>query len=742
MSELSATNFSPAAAAVPYQNGLEHLLAEMSPIRQILEQRVQQMTKYFESEVQSPFRDYGITPSEAQEHLRRATEETAATEDPGQTVRVHRFHPRVDASLQAGRVLPLVQLKQLFSLDGFELDVLLTCLMPEFFEGFDRVFGFLQDDATLTYPTVGFLLDLYCRGHYMRAEAGQSFHAERPLRYWRLLVPVGEEVRKPLRKRAYRVDQRIVRYLMGSNLYADDLTGGIIIEDAGQPRIPPKHKALIDNLIQSAGRGGECLVVHLQGPQHEDAVGLARAVAGNLGRRLIKIPLAALLHQKDWKLDTLDLVLREAILQPAAVLFYEDNRPMADRPDLSPMLAALSRKGQLCFYLGQSPVMVDGIEPTINYFKVACHTPTASERLPYWLRVIEAAKLNLSPEMAEQLAIRYPLSEQQIEKMFTRLNVRLNGDGNQPAQVMHLLKEVINDYSLRPLDGLAQKIESPYRWTDLVVHESLADHLKAFRNNIAHQFTVYEKWGFGAKESRGRGVTALYSGRSGTGKTMAAEVIANDLQINLYRIDLASVVSKYIGETEKNLKNIFDSARGTNTLLFFDEADSLFGKRTDIHDAHDRYANLEVNYLLQKLEDHDGPVILASNRRKNIDEAFLRRIQFIVEFPLPSEHLRRLIWQKKIPARVPKSAGLDVNYLAKHFEISGGDIKNAALQATFMAAEAGTPLTMEHLLAALRREYRKMGKHFPGARLNQHDQGFVESPEARRRKKEVRRLGA
>ncbi len=651
------------------------------------------------------------------------------------------MNPRVNATLQNGQVVPLSQLKNLFMLNDFELDALLTCLMPEFFQGFAKVFGFLQDDATLTYPTIGFLLDLFCRGHYMRAEADQSFHAGRPLKFWRLLVPVGEEARKPPHNRAYRVDQRIVDYLMGSNLYADELTGQIIIQDVDPDAAPLKHKVFLENLIRTVRNGQECIVVHLQGPHQEDAVQLVRAATGHLGWRLIKIPLSALFHQKDWKLDTLELVLREALLQPAAILFYEENRSAQNRLDLTPLLGCLSRKGILCFYLGQSPVMVDGIEPAINYFKVEFKTPTPSERLPYWHRAIEDAELNLSPDMAEQLAIRYPLSEQQIKKMFTRLSVRLNGNGNQPEHVMHLLTEVINDYSLRPLDELAQKIESFYEWNDLVMHKSLADHLKAFRNNIAHQFTVYEKWGFGTKESRGRGVVALFSGRSGTGKTMAAEVIANDLKINLYRIDLASVVSKYIGETEKNLKNIFESARGTNTLLFFDEADSLFGRRTDIHDAHDRYANLEVNYLLQKLEEHDGPVILATNRRKNIDEAFLRRIHFIVEYPLPSEPLRQVIWQKKIPALVPKSDDLDLNFLAKQFEISGGDIKNAALQATFMAAEAGTPLNMDHLLAALRREYRKMGKHFPGAQLNQHDQGFVESPEARRRRKEVRRLG-
>jgi len=702
---------------------------------------VQQMTRYFESEVQSPFRGYGITPTEAMEHIQRAQNAPEENEVPWHTARAHLLNPRVDATLQKGQVLPLVQIKELFMLNGFELDVLLTCLMPEFFPGFDRVFGFLQDDATLTYPTVGFLLDLFCRGHYMHAEAIQSFHPGRPLKFWRLLVPVGDEARKPPRNRAYRVDQRIVSYLMGSNLYDGELTGDIIIQDVDPISPPLKYKVLIENLIQNVRKGQECNLVHLRGRHQEDAIHLVKAATANLGWRLIKIPLSALVHQKDWKLNSLELVLREAVLQPAAILFHEENPSAETQPDLAPLLGCLSRKGILCFYLGQSALMVDGIEPAVNYFKVEFNTPTASERLPYWQRAIEDSDVDIPSDMAEQLAIRYPLSEQQIIKMFTRLNVRLNGNGSRPEHVMHLLKEVINDYSQHPLDELAQKIESFYDWNDLVLHKSLADHLKAFRNNIAHQFTVYEKWGFGAKESRGRGVAALFSGRSGTGKTMAAEVIANDLKINLYRVDLAGVVSKYIGETEKNLKNIFESARGNNTLLFFDEADSLFGKRTDIHDAHDRYSNLEVNYLLQKLEEHDGPVILATNRRKNIDEAFLRRIHFMVEFPLPSEPLRQVIWQKKIPALVPKSADLDVNFLAKQFEISGGDIKNAALQAAFMAAEAGTPLNMDHLLAALRREYLKMGKHFPGAQLNPHDPGIVESPETRRRKKEVRRLG-
>ena len=216
--------------------------------------------------------------------------------------------------------------------------------------------------------------------------------------------------------------------------------------------------------------------------------------------------------------------------------------------------------------------------------------------------------------------------------------------------------------------------------------------------------------GFYHKLSLGKGVTALFAGPSGTGKTMAAEIIANELGLDLYKIDLSGVVSKYIGETEKNLDRIFAAAENANAILFFDEADALFGKRSEVRDSHDRYANIEISYLLQKMEEYEGIAILATNLRQNLDESFVRRLAFTVHFPFPDEDSRRRIWAGIWPARTPLAPETDMDRLARRFKLSGGNIKNVALAAAFLAAGDGNLVTMEHLIHATRREYQKMGK--------------------------------
>ena len=225
---------------------------------------------------------------------------------------------------------------------------------------------------------------------------------------------------------------------------------------------------------------------------------------------------------------------------------------------------------------------------------------------------------------------------------------------------------------------------------------------------MAHRAQVYQDWGFGAKLNRGRGISALFAGPSGTGKTMAAEVLARHLRLDLYRIDLAGVVSKYIGETERNLRSIFTAAERGGAILFFDEADALFGKRSEVKDSHDRYANIEVNYLLQRMEDFRGLAILATNRKSALDSAFVRRLRFIVDFPFPDAAHRLRIWQSVFPPQADLQE-LDVAWLAR-FEIPGGQIRNIALAAAFLAASEGAPIGMLHVMRAARREYAKMDR--------------------------------
>jgi SpoVK/Ycf46/Vps4 family AAA+-type ATPase len=264
------------------------------------------------------------------------------------------------------------------------------------------------------------------------------------------------------------------------------------------------------------------------------------------------------------------------------------------------------------------------------------------------------------------------------------------------------------------LGELATKVEPRYGWADLVLPTDRVTLLREVCDQVRHRTRVHDEWGFGSTVAHGTGLGVLFSGPPGTGKTMAAQVLAADVGLDLYRVDLSRVVSKYIGETEKNLSQIFDEARDGDAILFFDEADALFGRRSEVSDAHDRYANIETGYLLQRMEDHDGVVVLATNLRQNMDDAFLRRLRFLVDFPFPDEEHRRRIWQGHFPATAPLDPGVDCAHLAREFPVAGGSIKNIILNAAFLAAADGGTIRTEHLLAGTRREFDKVGKVWVG----------------------------
>jgi SpoVK/Ycf46/Vps4 family AAA+-type ATPase len=284
--------------------------------------------------------------------------------------------------------------------------------------------------------------------------------------------------------------------------------------------------------------------------------------------------------------------------------------------------------------------------------------------------------------------------------------LREPGDG--PKVTADDLWQACREHAGWHLDDLAQRVVPYCTWEDIVLPEDVFRQLQEIAGQVANRPMVYEEWGFGARLNRGRGLSVLFSGSSGTGKTMAAEILANHLGLDLYRIDLAGVVSKYIGETEKNLRMVFDSAEQSGAILFFDEADALFGKRTEVKDSHDRYANIEVNYLLQRMEEYGGLAILATNRSSALDRAFLRRLRFLVNFPFPDTNSRLRIWQKVFP---PQAAMGELDYgLLGRMEIAGGNIKNIALNAAFLAADEGTEIGMAHVMHAAQREYAKMDK--------------------------------
>ncbi|HNP73667.1 MAG TPA: ATP-binding protein, partial [Kouleothrix sp.] len=342
---------------------------------------------------------------------------------------------------------------------------------------------------------------------------------------------------------------------------------------------------------------------------------------------------------------------------------------------------------------------LDGVDRPSVVLEVA--RLTAAEQRAIWRAALGATAAQLNGQL-DQIAAQFSLGPSAIGAA-----VRQVGD-DPGSDLGAALWDACRSQARPRLDDLAQRIESAAAWDDLVLPEAQLEMLRGVLAHVRQRATVYERWGFARRGGRGLGITALFAGPSGTGKTLAAEVLANELRLDLYRVDLSQVVSKYIGETEKNLRRVFDAAEGGGAVLLFDEADALFGKRSEVKDSHDRYANVEVSYLLQRMEAYRGLALLTTNMKQAIDAAFLRRIRFVVTFPFPDTAQRAEIWRRVFPPGVP-TAGLSAEKLAC-LSLAGGNIANIALGAAVLAADAGAPVGMAHVLAAARAEYAKLDR--------------------------------
>lgn len=339
-------------------------------------------------------------------------------------------------------------------------------------------------------------------------------------------------------------------------------------------------------------------------------------------------------------------------------------------------------------------------------FRIAAFAPAArGERKEIWEGLWSLRAGGDLGESAGALATHFGLTPDEIEDIIVRSAWMSEGQPRRDS-----LMGLCRDLKANHVDRLVKRLRRVYVWEDLVVPPDVLEQLQEICAAAKWTSRVYDAWGFENKLSLGKGLSVLFSGASGTGKTMCAEIIANSLELDLYKIDLSSIVSKYIGETEKNLSRIFDEIEHCNGILLFDEADALFGKRSEVKDAHDRYANIEIDHLLQKLEEYQGMVILTTNLLQNLDSAFTRRFKYIVDFPLPDEALRERIWQQVFPAAAPRSERIDFGFLSRKFQLTGANIKNVAVNAAFLAASNGGVIDMPHIIKAIKREFQKMGK--------------------------------
>jgi len=592
----------------------------------------------------------------------------------------------------------IIQISQTFGLSDFERDILLLCAGMELMGGWGDLCAAAQSNSRQTLPTFALAQAVLPSPHW------SAFLPASPLRHWQLveLGPSNSLLATPL-----RLDERILHGLLGFD-HLDHRLVNLVREVAIADPLVPSHQAIVTQLVaawKQAETTAQPPMIQLCGPDRSSQQAIAAAACRTLGYRLYALSSRALPTQSQDLQQLIRLWQRETRLGQVALVLDWDQLSSGDASrDNAVNLVSEAMEGPL---LVLSRDRKPSQRPTLTY---DIHNPTRQEQIHLWHHSLpEADALN---GWVTLLTNQFDLTTNQIQAASIHAQSHTTTTN---ADMTHHLWMACRLQARPQLDDLAQRLTPRESWEDLVLPESQKHLLREIVVHVKQRSQVYEEWGFSQRSNRGLGISGLFAGVSGTGKTMAASVLAKELDLDLYCIDLSSVVSKYIGETEKNLCRVFDAADSGGVILLFDEADALFGKRSDVKDSHDRYANMEVSYLLQRMEAYRGLAILTTNLKDAIDPAFLRRIRFIVRFPFPDPEQRLEIWQRVFPPNVP-TQNLNYSQLAK-LNVAGGIIRNIALSAAFLAAAEGSPVTMNHLLNAAQREFTKLERPLPPAEI-------------------------
>lgn len=746
-----------------YQNGREHLAHELLKLDALLHLKVLERKQWKRTgdgktgKVTTANMDIfkGLyIPEEEIEKITGSTDTNNETGDVKQKALLDHIRQlrealsrKIDKSLKAGIHLPFYHLASVFHLNFFELDTLLICLAPLLDVKYEKLYSYLQDDVTKKFPAVNFILDILCGSGNPegRIDAQSFFLDQSPMFRYGLVkfIGGGDYQSEPLISRCLKLDDRIANFLLGFNVMDAELSSyariinpaadwsSLVMEDELKEqliRLSGDYLAEVDKSSRESKEeftGPTRLVFYLKGPYGVGKKSAAEAFCYHLQLPLLIVDTPALFRFTKNSVsqfeNTLKQLFRETLLHTAAI-YIEGFDRLAGNDDgvgrdvlqegfhQELIVRAVEEFSIITFLSGEKQWHPRGRFRGQRFVLLEFSVPNYPLRRRLWEQYLE-----LSGDIdIDGIAGKFHFTAGQIRDAAVEAGnlaaMRRSTGNDNNGITMEDLYRGCRSQSNRKLSEMALKVEPHYTWSDIVLPADELRQLEEIRNCVKYRHVVYSDWGFDKKLSLGKGLNVLFSGPSGTGKTMAAEVIANELRLDLYKIDLSCVVSKYIGETEKNLAGIFREAKTANAVLFFDEADALFGKRSEVKDSHDRYANIEIGFLLQRMEEYEGVVILATNMKKNMDEAFVRRMHFTVDFPFPDENSRLRIWQHIFPGETPLAKGIDFEYFSKSFNISGGNIKNIALAAAFYAADDGMAVTMEHMVQGCKREFQKMGK--------------------------------
>jgi len=638
---------------------------------------------------------------------------------------------------EAGQTPHLKKLAQNFGLDQTDLHILLLCIAPAFDTSYERLYGYLQDNVTKRRPSVRLVLDILGAPGVDQFTLADHLRASSPLFAHGLI----EHVVEPLPTNGHwlnqslHVDETIIAWLRGHYQHQGLLTSHIAlldVEPTDSDLLLAGNLPLVDADSDTDGKRDDKPIFALYGIDQNRKDAAARIMADEQSAPLLTLDLKQVVDEKVTASEAIQLALRDARLTGAILYIYSWDLCLDEDKYATPAILNLicqhPNSVMLSSEVAWQPRGITRTRPLINY---EFNIPNFAQRRSLWNHYLKSSHLDeqngLTDLELDNLASQFELTSGTIRDAVAAARDAYNRIPNtlglsavegeyrplttdhRPPLTDHLFLAA-RRYSNPRLAALAHKIDPRYEWNDIVLPEDQRAILRELVATVRQRNKVLEEWGVGKKLAASKGVSILFAGPPGTGKTMAAEVIAGELRLDLYKIDLSSVVSKFIGETEKNLEKIFTEASSSNAILFFDEADAIFGKRSEVKDAHDRHANVEVAYLLQRMEAYDGVTILATNLRGNLDDAFTRRLHFAVDFPFPRAKDRLHIWQTLFPPEVPRDEELDLDFFAKEFELAGGNIRNIIVSAAYLAADNGQVVTKEHLLHGTKRELMKMGR--------------------------------
>ena len=623
----------------------------------------------------------------------------------------------VDAPSPAARlaeaaraVAPFARMAQWLSLSDADLAALLIALAPDVDLRYERIYAYLQDDVTRKRPGVDLVANLLARDTAQRLALVARFDADAPLASAGVLQWRGGPD-MPRLAQPMAVDPLWRHWMLGRTELDDALATCARLlppaTDLDALHLDAATRSTAQRLLDAqATRGTLRVLVH--GPHGAGKAALAHALAHASGLRVLDVDTRGWSTPADVRRQ-LQRVFRAAALFGALPLLRGVSALTGDAQAMRAFVDTLAATPASFVVATETPWATLHASP-LAAVHVALAYPAPAQRRLIWQQALAGARLPLQAGAAEAVAQIFSLSRAQIEQAATDAHLQAELDGLDSLGQAQLAAAARRQ-SGADLARHAQRITPQADFDTLVTVPEVSAQLREICARVATREIVRRDWAGGCVHARGAGVTVLFAGPSGTGKTLAAEAVAHELGLDLYRIDLAAVVSKYIGETEKNLDRVFTAAEHANAVLFFDEADSLFGKRSEVKDAHDRYANIEIAYLLQKMEQFDGLAVLATNLKQNLDDAFARRLTFTLNFPFPEQPERERLWRALWPPLAPKADDVDLGWFAREFRLSGGNIRNTVLAAAHLAAADGRVVTREHLLHATRREFQKLGKH-------------------------------